>query len=260
MPWGAKIRVDPIENVGCEIHNYGIFDKIVLECIARLLDLGETSMEISANIGQDCLPIAAITVSLGHVIAFEPHPEIFKELEFNCVNSLKGKWARMQLEALPLFDISGEHNLFTSEGIETNRGSASLQQAKNRQTATKVNGRPRDDYVNQSAKVHVYKIDVEGCELNVMPGGQRALGNKVFRDIIFEDFSPQPSSVTLFLQAFGFTIFELHQAWLQPHLRPIPFSGFYGTKGSYYNFLATLEPARAIERFRVTGWHCFRSR
>jgi len=260
LPWGAKIRVHPGENVGCEIYNYGIFDKIVPECIARLLDAGETGMEIGANIGQNCLLMAAVTGSTGRVLAFEPHPEIFAELEFNCANSLEKNWAKIQLEQVALSDISGERILFTPEKFGTNRGSASLREAKNCQTATKVNVRQLDDYVSQFSRVHVCKIDVEGCELKVLQGGQKALSNKVVRDIIFEDFSPQPSSVTLFLQAFGFTVFELHQAWVQPHLRPIPFSGFYGTKSFSYNFLATLEPARAIERFRFTGWHCFRSR
>src|SRR4051812_615162 len=54
LPWGAAVNVRPNENVGSGIYYYGIFDRIVPETIYRLADSNELSMEVGANIGQNC--------------------------------------------------------------------------------------------------------------------------------------------------------------------------------------------------------------
>src|SRR5262245_24373041 len=54
LPWGARVKVRTGENIGADIYYYGIFDKIVPEAIARLLDKGESAVEVGANIGQNC--------------------------------------------------------------------------------------------------------------------------------------------------------------------------------------------------------------
>ena len=102
LPWGAKIGVHPNENVGSEIYHYGIFDKIVPEAIWRLLDHGDTAFEIGANIGQNCSLMAAKVGRDGHVLAFEPHPEIFAELKANCALAKQLNWASIQLENVAL--------------------------------------------------------------------------------------------------------------------------------------------------------------
>src|SRR5579871_5650959 len=83
LPWGAPVSVRPTENVGNAIFYYGIFDLVVPEAIYRLADEGEWAMEVGANIGQNCSLMAYRTGRRGHVIAFEPHPEIFRELKDN---------------------------------------------------------------------------------------------------------------------------------------------------------------------------------
>src|SRR5437762_1192733 len=59
LPWGLPLRVNTRENIGSEIYHYGIFDKIVPEAIARLIDPGEWAVEVGANIGQNCSLMAA---------------------------------------------------------------------------------------------------------------------------------------------------------------------------------------------------------
>src|SRR5262245_4091239 len=52
LPWGQTIKVQPREVIGAAIWWYGLFDLIVAEAIFRLLDPGETALDIGANLGQ----------------------------------------------------------------------------------------------------------------------------------------------------------------------------------------------------------------
>jgi FkbM family methyltransferase len=255
LPWGASVRVRPKENVGGEIFYYGIFDRMVPETICRLADAGELALEAGANIGQNCSLMAYCTGRGGRVIAFEPHPEIFAELKSNFDEWPDYIRKNIQLENVALGDEVGEAWLAESSEFETNRGSATI--AGEPAAATrkhKVSVQKLDEYLPASANVGVFKIDVEGHELAVLKGTVGALQRRAVRDIIFEDFAPKPSPVTEFLKQHGFTVFELHESWLRPRLTPLD-SAQAGHRG-HSNYLATLDPKRALKRFRALGWKC----
>jgi len=256
LPWGAKIGVHPNENVGSEIYHYGIFDKIVPEAIWRLLDHGDTAFEIGANIGQNCSLMAAKVGRDGRVLAFEPHPEIFAELKANSALAKQLNWASIQLENIALGDATGEATLVTNAEFLTNRGSAALQTKGEQQPGVKVALRQLDEFLNGKSIAHVCKIDVEGHELGVLQGAKNSLARRAIRDVIFEDFSAQPSPVVELLQQYGFTIFELHDTWLKPRLTPLQIFEGAVRFGFSFNYLATLDAGRAMNRFHPPGWHC----
>src|SRR5262245_13000344 len=81
LPWGETIEVQTGETIGGAIWHYGIFDLVVTESIWRLLDPGETALDIGANIGQMTSLMRLRAGSQGKVIAFEPHPQLFAELK-----------------------------------------------------------------------------------------------------------------------------------------------------------------------------------
>jgi hypothetical protein len=88
-----------------------------------------------------------------------------------------------------------------------------------------------------------------------LEGAKETLGRRAIRDIVFEDFNPQPSPVSQILLQNGYQIFEMHADWLRPRLVELAQAG--KTKAGFsYNYLATLEPARAVKRFQASGWHC----
>jgi FkbM family methyltransferase len=260
LPWGAPVQVYLSENVGASIIYYGIFDKIVPETIWRLLDSGETGVDIGANIGQNTSALAFKAGVGGKVIAFEPHPEISEELKTNVRLWSEKLQRNLQLEYVALGETNGEAWLADGPEFDHNRGSASIS-AKDSGTATsrshKVSIRRLDEYLAAPTTVGVCKIDVEGHEFGVLKGAIGALRRKAIRDIIFEDFNPKPSTVTEFLNQHGFTIFELHENWWRPRLMPME-SGraLSPRKGFSYNYLATLDPERAKKRFERGGWQC----
>jgi FkbM family methyltransferase len=259
LPWGFTVKVQTNEHVGCDIFHYGIFDRIVPEAIYRLADESEVGVEAGANIGQNCSLLAFKTGPGGHVIVFEPHPEIFQELKFNA-NLWPEKTKReVQLENCALSDTPGEAWFVDGAEFFHNRGSASLCKGEPETIQGrkyKVAVRRLDDFLPAPMTVGVCKIDVEGHELEVLKGAQQTLERRAIRDIIFEDFNPKPSPVTKLLAQYGFTIFELHETWLRPILAPIS-SGNVPRAGKFSsNYLATMDPGRAVKRFRSPGWRC----
>jgi FkbM family methyltransferase len=255
LPWGAVISVHTNENIGGEIYWYGIFDKIVPETITRLLDRGEFAIEVGANIGQNCSLMAARSGSRGRVLAFEPHPEIQCELQENVARWRSPGWAPIQIEPVALGSREGQGRLDDGAEFRTNRGSAALR-TPDEQTGRLVSIMPLDKYLNSENKVGVCKVDVEGHELEVFHGAEKALSAGLIRDIVFEDFSRQPSPVWQYLAGFGYTIFGLSSTWLKPHLTAgeAPPEGYSWT----FNYLASLDPDRAKKRFQTPGWKCLR--
>ena len=83
LPWGLSIRVSPNEVIGASIWKSGLFELGVSECLWRLLDAGETALDVGANIGYMTCLLARRAGVGGKVIALEPHPQIFTELDDN---------------------------------------------------------------------------------------------------------------------------------------------------------------------------------
>ena len=246
LPWGAGIRVRIAENIGSDIYHYGIFDPIVPETIWRLLDRGETAIDVGANIGQNTSLMAFRAAASGCVIAFEPHPMTFQELQQNFAGWNKDRLAPIQLENVALGNEHGHASLSTT----TYLSGARLSSAEN---GIKVQLRPLDSFLLTERMVGVCKIDVEGHELGVLQGAEQTLSRRGIRDIIFEDFDPKPSAVTRLLQGHGYAIFELHKSWLKPRIIPL---GEKISTDFTFNYLATLNVARTESRFKTPGWRC----
>jgi FkbM family methyltransferase len=258
LPWGSQIRVRPEEVIGSNIWSYGVFDLMVTEALCRLLDRGETALDIGANIGQMSNLMRHLAGGKGQVISFEPHPEIFSELKYN-LQSLpvpEGS-ARVDLHNCALSEAAGEAKLEFGPAWKVNRGTAKLATGAS-SSGQSVNVRllPLDQVVDQATKVGVCKIDVEGHELQVFRGAKKLLTDRRIRDIVLEDHEPFPSSVHSHLIGQGFTLFSLHYALWRPRLVPAsPQTRFdEGKEGK--NYLATLDPERATARFRGAGWRC----
>jgi len=250
------LRVHTNENIGFDVFLYGIFDKIVPEAIARLIEEGDYAIEVGANIGQNCSLMAARVGPGGRVLAFEPHPEIFRELQENVALWSKLKMAPLQLENVALGRAEGEAWLANGTEFHRNRGSASLcGEKQGGEGSFKVPVRRLDDYMKQIPKVGVCKIDVEGYELAVLEGAAETLTRGAIRDIIFEDVNPQPSAVARLLSSHGFHLFQLREQWLKPGLVALE-QAPTSPRGFSYNYLATREPTRAVRRFRTPGWFC----
>lgn len=248
LPWGADLRVRTDDAVGNDIFHYGIYDRIVPETIWRLMDAGETGVDVGANIGQNTSAMAFKSGTQGRVVAFEPHPETFSELKANVENWAAGRRAKIELKNVALGETEGEAILTPGDY----RSGSSL---KEQGQGIRVPVKRWNDFIGSTERIGICKIDVEGHELSVLKGAEPALSRRAIRDIIFEDFTPMPSPTAEYLKRHQFTVFQICAAWSKPNLTEIH-ANMSLPKGFTYNYLATLDPERAKNRFQPRGWRC----
>jgi hypothetical protein len=115
-----------------------------------------------------------------------------------------------------------------------------------------------DSVVKAGTQVHFCKLDVEGFELNVLKGASGLLERKAIRDLVFEDFEEYPTPVHRALQEHGFTIFSLHSNLFGPRLVPAERRESFALTKDGQNYLATLDPQRALTRLKRRGWATLR--
>lgn len=250
MPWGDTLRVCPRETIGAEIWYCGVFDLPVAETLWRLLDAGETAVDVGANLGQMTSLLRCKAGPAGRVLAFEPHPQLFSALEFlrdAPANQRPG--APLELFQAGLSDVARTAWLDPGGDWQANRGLSRVTAADKGGRAVPIQLRKLDELLPPGSVVGVVKVDVEGHELGVLRGASRLLGERAIRDLVYEDFAAQPSPVSALLRAHGYSLFTLQARWRGPGLRAgdVP-------ADLQHNFLATLDPARARARLAAPGW------
>ncbi len=258
LPWGLQIGIRAREDLGRALWHLGVYDLTLCETIWRLLDRGESAIDVGANIGYISGLMAARSGPEGSVIAFEPHPKIFQELVANIDSWRDRPIARITPFELALSSGSGSAFLQEPANFEKMRGTASI--VTHGSSGLLITTARLDEIRLDSPAVDLLKIDVEGHELEVLLGSRKLLETQAIRDIIFEDHSRSfGSPVASFLAGFGYSIF-----FLTRRLRgPLMASKGQRYEGARYlppNFLATLKPDRARARFQTSGWQVLRPR
>lgn len=260
LSWGLPIELDLLSPVGRDIVNIGVYDRIVPEAILRLLDGGEIAIDIGANIGQNTSMMALAAGPEGVTFGFEPGPESWRLLTANVA-----RWADYELSPISLVrkgasDRAGTallHPVMDLGGFSLeDKPPGPLRPPREGACGIDVEVTTLDEFVSGDREIGVLKIDVEGHELKVLEGARRLIGQKRIRDIVFEDYFPQPSPVTVLLQAAGYAVFHLAAAWRGPVLYDLRARQDRAREAP--NLLATLEPERALARLHDPGWKCLR--
>lgn len=261
LPWGETIQIHPHETIGTGIWHYGVFDLIVTEAICRLLDAGETALDIGANMGQMTSLMRHRAGPAGRVHSFEPHPQLFAELSALVQPTIRREDAApVELHQLALSDQAGEACFDMGADWAENRGLGKVVAGAPAPGGQKLTVRlgVLDEILSPKVQIGVCKIDVEGHELQVFRGATRLFRERRIRDLIFEDFGKYPSAVHQFLLEQGCTIFALHSSLWRPRLVPVGDGtrSFKVCDGE--NYLATFDPERARARFQSAGWRVLR--
>lgn len=260
LAWDLPIEVVPSDRIGKDIMNLGLFERVIPEAIWRLLEPGELAYDIGANIGQNASIMALRLGPRGRIFAFEPGTEALHLLARNLAS-----WERYDLA--PITVVPKGLSSRSGVGIlhETfELGGFSLEAQQNRPPGNASKGGSReidlitlDSYSADAGEIALMKIDVEGHELAVLQGASQLLSARRVRDIVFEDYQPQPSAVARLLQSHGYEVVCLNPTWWKPDLMVIEErANLPADVFQLSNFLATRDPARARERFKPGGWNC----
>jgi FkbM family methyltransferase len=258
LPWGHCLRVRTGETIGGAIWTTGVYDLAVSEVLWRLIEPAETVVDAGANIGYMTSLMARRAGRHGTAWAFEPHPEVFAELEASLrLWETSGGIAHVRLRQAGLSDRGGEAMLVEGAEFGANRGTAQLGGTGGR--AWRVPLATLDGEFHPGALVGVLKVDVEGHEAAVLRGGQRMLAAHAIRDVVYEEHGSESAPATELLHAHGYEVFKIRKGFLGAILSP-PAGRAEGTAWTPPSYLATTDPARALARLAPRGWRCLRGR
>jgi FkbM family methyltransferase len=253
--WGSRLYCWP-DPLGLAVERTGVYDLVVAETLARLADPGETAVDAGANVGFVSNLLAHAVGRSGRVVAFEPHPQIFRTLARNAANLREVDGLDvLELNQAAVSASTGTLPLGTDPAtFAQNKGTASLENPDSAES-TDVRTVRLDDSL--TAPVGVLKLDVEGHELAALQGAEQLLSQHHVRDILFEEHLPPPTAVTELLKAHGYCVFGVRQGLLGP-IRSSPEQAYTRQLWDPPALLATTDPARAAARLKPRGWVCLR--
>src|ERR1700730_14521957 len=260
LPWGHRFTVSSTDFIGRAIATQGIHELDVCEAIARIVRPGDTVIDVGANIGFMTSVMAKAAGHRGCVFAFEPHPTLYSRLVENVSLFADQSSARVIAEPVALADSDGKENLvFDSTLFARNSGVAGLRDSGfARGTESVCVATARLDRFVTDVNVALLKIDVEGAELRVLRGAERALTERRIAAVVYEDFRVADSGIVPYLNGFGFAVFHLDRNLVRPHLREVDDRFRQIPRGRDENFLAVLDRDRLISAYRRWGWRVFR--
>ena len=161
----------------------GIYEPDLLRLLLNYLDVGDTFLDIGANIGTFSLPCSSRVGVKGQVIAIEASPSIFTFLkESVAINNVKN----VLLNQLAISSVDGEELEFY-EAPADNFGMGSFG-PQFHSHPIRLLSRSLDDFLDEQKIVVVkaIKVDVEGFEARVFQGAAKLLTQPKAPLIAFE--------------------------------------------------------------------------
>lgn len=191
-------------NIYCGLHDYE-----EMNFLMHYLRHGDLFVDIGANMGS--YTILASGVSRANTIAIEPIPETFDRLQKNIeLNELNHLVTVLNAGA----GSSAGHLSFTCHNDTTNRVATDSSEP-----VIQVAVKPIDQIIPAFPfKTYLFKVDVEGFEMEVLKGAEGMLNNDALKAIIIElngsgkAYGINDKDVHEYLKAFGFMPFRYFPA------------------------------------------------
>lgn len=257
--WGLPMTLDPRESSGRSLLALNMLDLPVSETIWRLLDDSDACADLGANIGCMSSVMAARLRHGGRIWSFEPVPQIAERLRENARGWQPHSRAVVTVHQQAISDREGAAGLFLPADFTRDKDTASLAAPATEASGDQltVECRTLDHFfANEASLPRLIKVDVEGWEAHVFRGARQLLSRGQIRDIIFEEFRPQPSESITLLREHGYTIFRIARGFIRPRL--VDSGVVLNFEIDPPSYLATLDPTRALARFQPLGWFSLR--
>jgi len=260
LPWGPEIAVNTADSIGWSLYTRAIYETHVTEALWRLVQPGDSVVDAGANIGYMTSLFAVRVGKAGKIYCFEPHPEVFQDLQRN-VTAWK---AKLPSASFSLYEAAlGAREEFGSLRVpdlfSTNRMVSRIEpspsQGEGQSFQVKVLA--LDNVIPKHETIRLVKLDVEGYELAVLNGMEGLLRARRVRHIVFEEMQDFPAATHQFLCNMGYAIFGIDRQFSgirilrdrQPRYDPLV--------GPPPNYLATIEPELAVSHLQGGIWQSF---
>jgi len=216
---GLRLWVDPTEYVGRAIYYFRDLDRKLTFLLRRVLEPGDSFLDIGANIGLVSISVVDRVGKKGKVHAFEPLPQCVKLLKKSIAeNGL----TNVEVHEYALSDRDGTQELGVSLD---NIGASSLIQRRSDHTVlvcTLKAGKALGEIVARDDRPYVMKIDVEGYEPMILEQMAELFRSSPPKAVLFEF---QPTLATLgdsplfrMLADRGFAIYPIPRSLARPSL------------------------------------------
>lgn len=249
LPWGLWINVDVEDQIVHSIRSLGLHELVVCEVLWRLMEGTSIGIDVGAHVGHMTSLMAARVGSTGRVIAIEPHPRLAALLRKSAA-----EWAApVETVEAAASNAKGSLSLVPPAPYELNSGTSFVGSGAGTLTVAAVT---LDGTLGSLEHSAVLKIDAEGHEAEVLSGAAGLLRTRKIRDVIFEDHHPFPSPAMQMLESSGYRLFQLGRGFTRPHLARVP-PGCATMPWEAPNYLATVEPERAVRLMSRRGWQVF---
>lgn len=175
-----------------------------IQFLKSYLKPGDSYVDVGANIGMWVLAAGMVVGKPGRVIAFEPHPRIFKFLQANvALNNLDN----VHLHNCAVGDQSGSVSFSDVRADDTNR-------VLHSSDGLCVPMVTLNDILDSHSDIALLKVDAEGYEKYVLSGGEKAIEKVqcVFIEISQKDlnmFGCSDSDILTWLEAHGYGLYRM---------------------------------------------------
>jgi FkbM family methyltransferase len=238
---------------------HGVWEANETYWFCRGIGLGDTLVDVGANIGYYTVLGARIVGATGHVYAFEPDPEAFALLKQNVrLNGLRN----VTLEQKAVSDQPGEVRLFLAP---ENKGDHRIFSTSGEKRASiVVEAVTLDEYFDgREPEIDFIKVDTQGAEGVILEGMKRLLARNDQVKMVLEfspwhlrEFGYEPLKLLTTLDEIDYRFFDL--GWggppkLEP-LRPIALHevmrDYPGEKAEQFTNLYVVKRGAAFDRLR----------
>jgi FkbM family methyltransferase len=242
---GLVIHADPFDGPGRKFWSVGLTEPEMLNLLSRVLSVGMVMFDVGAYVGQFSLVASRACKGQITILAFEPTPQVFEQLQENIeANNCKG----VKCIQAALSDKPGQAKFYIyPESHDQN----SLRPLASRDArSVDVTVETIDSICEQQnlTRLDFVKIDVEGNELGVLKGAVQTLAR--FHPLLTVEISRHQQAygysgaeLRITLDAAGYDVYRVETFPCQPY---IPVDGEINDKVSHFNILAV--PRNAIVR------------
>ena len=223
--------------IGSSLREYGEFSEIEFSMMEKFVQIGDTIIDIGANIGCFTVPLAKKVGFTGNVLAFEPQKKIYDLLNDNIeLNKLKN--VKVYNSGLGEKESSVELNYIDYSKIG-NFGGICINNAFNNNDSAQLENKKKYkvdvitlDNLLDIEKCAFIKIDAECMELNILKGGTKFI--KKFRPIMWiENHDELPNKLNKYLLNADYNLYWMYTLYFNK-------DNYFINDINHYDKLATL--------------------